>query len=111
VRDQAHHRRRLAEWLEQGRQPDLRQLLSPSGWTSLGHEMEHEYRVRALSWSVVDFLMKNPEGRQTLRAFMARLKEHRGLHSLEAIEHTFPGGAGAFERQWLEHVETRALPD
>jgi hypothetical protein len=111
VRDQPHHRRRLAAWLEQGRQPDLRQLLSPTGWTSLDHAMDHERLVRALSWSVVDFLMKDPAGRRTLRAVMARLKEHRGLHSLEAIEHTYPGGAAAFERQWLTHVEARASRD
>lgn len=107
VKDTAHHPRHLAEWMEHGRQPDLRQLLGPAGWTSLDHGREHDHLVRALAWSIVDFLMASPEGRQTLRAMMARLKEHRGLHSLEAIDRTFPGGAAAFERQWLVHVEAR----
>lgn len=108
VREPGHHRRRLAEWLAGDRQPDLRQLLGTGGWTSFGPGFAHERLVRALSWSVMDFLMQEQEGRQTLRAFMGRLKDHRGLHSLEALDRTFPGGAAAFERQWLEHVEARA---
>lgn len=108
VREPDHHRRRLAEWLAGDRRPDLRQLLGTGGWTSFGPGFAHERLVRALSWSVVDFLMQEQEGRQTLRAFMARLKDHRGLHSLEALDRTFPGGAAAFERRWLEHVEARA---
>ena len=51
--------------------------------------------------------MSSPDGRQTLRAMMARLEQHRGLHSLEALDRTFPGGAAAFERQWLAHIEAR----
>ena len=107
VKENPHHPRHLAEWMEQGRRPGLRQLLGPAGWTAIDHRREHDRRVRALAWSIVDFLMKDPEGRQTLRAMMARLDQHRGLHSLEALDRTFPGGAAAFERRWLEHVEAR----
>jgi hypothetical protein len=102
------HRRELAEWLRTTRQPDLRQLLALNRSMWLDHEREGSQRVRALSWSVVDFLMSSPGGQQTLRQFMATLKDQRGLYSLEALHRTFPGGAAAFERQWLEHVQARA---
>jgi hypothetical protein len=52
--------------------------------------------------------MSSPGGQETLRQFMATLKDQRGLYSLEALHRTFPGGAAAFERQWLEHVQARA---
>jgi hypothetical protein len=107
VMDQPRHRSQLATWLEKPA-PDLRELLDTNGWRWLDHEIADGQRVRALSWSVVDFLMSVPDGRRTLRAFMARLREQRGLHSLAALDVTFAGGAGAFERQWLEHVRARA---
>ncbi len=102
------HRRELAEWLRTTRQPDLRQLLALNRSMWRDHEREGSQRVRALSWSVVDFLMTSPGGQQTLRRFMATLKDQRGLYSLEALHRTFPGGAAAFERQWIEHVQARA---
>jgi len=107
VTDNPRHRRQLAVWMEQGRRPNLRQLLGSAGWTALDHGRAHDHLVRSLAWSIVDFLMSSPEGRQTLRAMMARLEQHRGLHSLEALDRTFPGGAAAFERQWLAHIEAR----
>lgn len=111
VADQPRHRKQLAEWLQGSRQPDLRQLLALnwSGWTD--HELAGAQRVRALSWSVVDFLMTTPGGRPILQQFIATLKDQRGLWSLEALSRTFPGGAAAFERRWLQHVEARVKPD
>jgi hypothetical protein len=108
VRDQPRHRRQLAEWLRTTRQPDLRQLLALNRSMWRDHELEDSRRVRALSWSIVDFLMSSPGGRKTLQEFMATLKNQRGLYSLEAFNRTFPGGAAAFERQWLEHVQARS---
>ncbi len=108
VADQPRHRLQLAEWLKGNRQPDLRQLLALNRSMWRDHEVEGGQRVRALSWSVVDFLMSSPGGQQTLREFMAKLKDQRGLYSLEAFNRTFPGGAAAFERQWLEHVQARS---
>jgi hypothetical protein len=111
VLDNPAHRRQLGRWLAGDRRPDLRELLGTNSFTWADHDSEHAGLVRALAWSVVDFLRSSPQGRQVLRAFMARLKDHRGLGSFEALAVTFPGGAGAFERQWLEHVEARATPD
>jgi hypothetical protein len=111
VADQPRHRRQLAEWLRTTRQPDLRQLLALNRSMWRDHELEGSQRVRALSWSVVDFLMSSPGGRKTLHEFMATLKDQRGLYSLEALNRTFPGGVAAFERQWLEHVEARTRGD
>jgi hypothetical protein len=111
VTDQLRHRRQIAEWLKGGRQPDLRQLLALNRSMWRDHEVAGSQRVRALSWSVVDFLMASSGGRQALQDFMAALKEQRGLYSLEAFNRSFPGGAVSFERQWLAHVETLALPD
>ncbi len=111
IADQPRHRRELAEWLKGGRQPDLRQLfaLNRSMWRE--HEVAGSRRVRALSWSVVAFLMSSPAGQATLHEFLAALKDQRGLYSLEAFNRTFPGGAVSFERQWLEHVQERALAE
>jgi len=111
VGDQPRHRRQLARWLRTTRQPDLRQLLALNQSMWWDHEREGSQLVRALSWSVVDFLMSSPGGQQTLREFMAALKDQRGLYSLEAFDRTFPGGAAAFERQWLAHVQARARDD
>lgn len=111
VMDSPAHRRELGRWLAGSRRPDLRELMGTNASTWADHDSEHAGRVRALAWSVVDFLRSSPQGRQVLRAFIARLEDHRGLGSFEAIAGAFPGGAAAFERQWLEHVETRATPD
>jgi hypothetical protein len=111
VMDNPAHRRRLGRWLAGDRRPDLRELMGTNASTWGDHDTAHAGLVRALAWSVVDFLRSSPQGRQVLRAFIARLKDHRGLGSFEAIAATFPGGAEAFERQWLEHVEARATPD
>jgi len=108
VADQPRHLAQLAAWLKGGRQPDLRQLLALNYAMWRDHEIEGSQRVRALSWSIVDFLMSSPGGQKTLHEFLARLKDQRGLHSLEALNRTFPNGAAAFERQWLEHVERRS---
>jgi hypothetical protein len=108
VGDRPTHRRTLAEWLKGNRQPDLRQLLALNHSQWMDHEQGDSRRVRALSWSVVDFLMSSPRGQETLRDFLATLKDLRGLYSLEAFNRTYEGGAGAFERRWLEHVEKRA---
>jgi hypothetical protein len=108
VADQPRHRRQLALWLQGSRQPDLRQLLALTGSTWRDHELAGSQLVRALSWSVVDFLMSSPGGQKTLRQFLDTLKDQRGLHSLEAFNRTFPGGSAAFERQWLEYVERRS---
>jgi hypothetical protein len=107
VADQPRHRWQLAEWLEGRREPDLRQLLAlnRSMWTE--HEVAGSARVRALSWSVVAFLMSSEAGRKVIHEFLASLKDQRGLYSLAAFDRTFPGGASAFERQWLEYVEAR----
>jgi hypothetical protein len=61
IADQPRHRRELGEWLKDDRQPDLRQLLAlnPSMWRD--HEVTGGRRVRALSWSVVAFLMSSRE--------------------------------------------------
>lgn len=106
VADQLRHRQQIAEWLMGSRQPDLRQLLSLNQSMWRDHEVAGSQRVRALSWSVVDFLMAASGGREALQGFMDALKDQRGLHSLQAFNRTFPGGAASFERQWLAHVQT-----
>jgi hypothetical protein len=108
VADQPRHRRELALWLEGRREPDLRQLLAlnTSLWTE--HEVAGSARVRALSWSVVAFLMSSAPGRKAIHDFLASLQDQRGLYSLAAFDRSFPGGAAAFQRQWLEYVEARA---
>jgi hypothetical protein len=111
VTGQLRHRRQIAEWLKGSRQADLRQLLALSRSMWRDHEVAGSQRVRALSWSVVDFLMASAGGRKVLQDFMAALKDQRGLYSLEAFNRTFPGGAASFERQWLAHVETLAPRD
>ena len=111
VADQPRHRRELAEWLKGGRQPDLRQLLALNRSMWREHEVAGGQRVCALSWSVVAFLMSSPAGQSALHEFLTALKDQRGQYSLEAVNRTFPGGAGAFERQWLEYVKARALPE
>jgi hypothetical protein len=108
VSDKPRHRRRLAAWLEGGREPDLRQLLAAGGWTSIAPGFEHERLVRSLSWSVVSFMMSSEEGEDVLHGYMDRLKEHRGRHSLVVLDRTWPGGAPGFERQWLEYLERTA---
>jgi hypothetical protein len=108
VADQPRHRREIAEWLKGGRQPDLRQLLALNRSMWRDHEVAGSERVRALSWSVVDFLMASPGGQRALHEFLAALKDQRGLYSLAAFDRTFPGGAASFERGWLAHVEGRA---
>lgn len=111
VADQLRHRRQIAEWLTGSRQPDLRQLLALNRSMWRDHEVAGSQRVRALSWSVVDFLMASAAGRKALQDFMAALKDQRGLYSLQAFNRTFPGGAASFERQWLAHVQTLAPGD
>ena len=111
VTDQLSHRRQIAEWLKGNRQPDLRQLLALNRSMWRDQEVAGSQRVRALSWSVVDFLMASAGGRKALQDFMAALKGQRGLYSLEAFNRTFPGGTPSFERQWLAHVETLAHHD
>lgn len=108
VADQAAHRRTLAEWRKGDRQPDLRQLLALNRSLWMDHELADSRRVRALSWSVIDFLMSSRPGQQTLHAFLSTLEDQRGLHSLQAFDRSFEGGAAAFERRWLEHVEKLA---
>jgi len=107
VADQPWHRRQLAEWLKGRREPDLRQLLALNRSMWREHEVAGAARVRALSWSVVAFLMSSEAGRTAIHEFLASLEDQRGLYSLAAFDRTFPGGAAAFERQWLEHVEAR----
>jgi len=111
VADQPRHRRELAQWLKGDRQPDLRQLLALNRSMWREHEVAGSERVRALSWSVVAFLMSSPAGQSALHDFLTALKDQRGLYSLEAFNRTFPGGAGPFERQWLEYVQARALAE
>jgi hypothetical protein len=111
VSDQPGHRRELARWLTGGRQPDLRQLLALNRSMWREHEVAGSARVRALAWSVVGFLMSSPAGQAALRAFLATLRDQRGLYSLEAFNRTFPAGAGAFERQWQAYVEAHALAE
>lgn len=108
VQDRPSHRRQLARWLRGDHQPALPELLALNYSTWLGHELEDGQRLRALSWSIVDFLMSSPGGQSVLQGFMARLKDQRGLHSLEALNRTYPGGATAFEDRWLQHVQARA---
>lgn len=110
VADQPRHRRQLAEWLK-GPEPDLRQLLALNYSTWRDHEVAGSARVRALAWSVIAFLMSSDDGNRALRDFLASLKEQRGLYSLAAIDRSFPGGASAFERRWLEYVRTRGKTD
>jgi hypothetical protein len=107
VADQPRHRRQLAEWLKGRRDPDLRQMLALNSSMWREHEVAGSARVRALSWSVVAFLMSSEAGRKAIHDFLASLKDQRGLYSLAAFDRTFPGGAAAFERQWLEYVEAR----
>jgi len=104
VADQPRHHRQLAEWLKR-REPDLRQLLALNYSTWRDHEVAGSARVRALSWSVIAFLMSSDDGSKALHDFLASLEDQRGLYSLAAIDRTFPGGAAAFERGWLEYVE------
>jgi hypothetical protein len=107
VADQPRHRRQLAEWLKGRREPDLRQLLALNRSMWREHEVAGSARVRALSWSVVAFLMSSEGGRKAIHEFLASLKNQRGLYSLAAFDRSFPGGAAAFEREWLGFVEAR----
>jgi hypothetical protein len=107
VADQPRHWGELGEWLKDGRQPDLRQFLALNRSMWREHEVAGSRRVRALSWSVVAFLMSSPAGQATLHDFLAALEDQRGVYSLEAFNRTSPGGAASFERPWLEYVESR----
>jgi hypothetical protein len=97
------HQAGLADWLKTGKRPDLRELLGMNTWTWIDHDWEKGYMVRALAWSIVDVMMSS-EGHETLRDFIEALKARGGLHSYEALERSYRGGAHTFEEAWVDRV-------
>lgn len=63
--------------------------------------------MRALSWSVVHFLMDSPGGQAAMQRLLVMLRERKEVYSFEALDRTYEGGAAALERQWIEHVQAQ----
>jgi hypothetical protein len=83
----------------------LAQLLELDGQRWAAQADDPLYLAYTQAWSLVTFLMDEPESRAELRAVIADLRR-QPQDSRAAFERHHPGGVAALEREWLRWLAT-----
>jgi hypothetical protein len=72
------------------------------------YDLKGDPQIRALSWSIVDFLTSNEDNTKLLHRFVRELHTQNAKRDpYDAIVMSYAGGIQALEAAWLAHVDKR----
>jgi hypothetical protein len=95
VRPQLQKRRRLMEWLAEGRELKLPTLLAltRAEWPARNEAAGRAYST--LAWGIVWHLMQEPSGRRTLESVLRQVAA--GRDGAQGLAESYPGGLAGLE--------------
>ncbi len=108
IRLPAWRQRSLQRWKNGGQQPNLSGILQMTPQDVLAHGEVGSYLLRALAWSIVDFLTSTESGRALFQKYLTELNARRtGSDPYTAMVMAYSGSIRQFEAEWLKHVDRR----